>query len=100
MTIRHVSCLTFVEGATPQQRVAVLDALATLPGLVPEIRAYAFGPDLGLAGGNADLAIVADFADEEAYRRYAEHPAHLAVLTDHVRPILASRAAAQIRLGA
>lgn len=69
--------------------------LSTLPAAIPEIRAYRFGPDLGLDPGNADFAIVADFDSVEGYRAYRDHPAHQAVLTGRIRPILARRAAAQ-----
>lgn len=98
--LRHVSILRWVPGATAAQRQAVSDALALLPGQVPEIRAYRFGTDARISAGNWDLAIVADFDDAEGYVSYASHPAHLALVAEHIRPILAERAAVQHHLDA
>lgn len=96
--IRHVSVLTWADDATPAQVAAVHAALAALPDQIPEIRAYSFGPDLGLVDGNAHFTIVADFDDVDAWHRYQDHPAHQALLADVIRPILAARAAVQYEL--
>jgi Stress responsive A/B Barrel Domain len=97
--LRHISCLTWKEGTPPEAVAAVEAGLAELPALIPELRAFSFGPDLGLASGNADFAIVADLDDTDGWRRYQEHPAHQALLVDRIRPILASRTAAQLQFG-
>jgi stress responsive alpha/beta barrel protein len=97
--LRHVVCLTWTEDATPEAVAAVEAGLAELPALIPELRAYRFGPDAGLASGNADFAVVADFDDADGWRRYVEHPVHQAVLADRIRPILAARTAVQLQLG-
>ena len=96
--LRHVVCLTWTEDATPEAVAAVEAALAELPARIPELRAYRFGGDAGLASGNADFAVVADFDDADGWRRYMEHPAHQAVLVDRIRPILASRVAVQLQI--
>ena len=96
MTLRHISCLTWSERATPDAIEAVRAALEELPDLIPELRAYTVGADLGLAPGNADFAIVADFDDADAWRRYHDHPAHQTILVEQIRPILASRVAVQL----
>jgi Stress responsive A/B Barrel Domain len=96
MSVRHISCLSWNERATPEAVEAIRAALEELPDLIPELRAYTVGADLGLAAGNADFAIVADFDDVEAWRRYTDHPAHQAVLVEQIRPILASRVAVQL----
>ena len=77
---------------------AVTDGLALLPSQIPEIRSYRFGPDLGLGGGNDDFAIVADFDDADAYRRYAEHPAHRHLIAELLTPILSGRHAVQYEM--
>jgi hypothetical protein len=96
--LRHVVCLTFRAG-TPD---AALDELAAgfraLPAAIPEIRHYEVGTDLGLADGNADLTLVADFDDADAWRRYQDHPAHVRVITELVRPIVAHRVASQFEV--
>lgn len=66
--IRNVVLVRLRDGFDPQwaadwrSRVAGLD----LPGTV----AYTTGADLGLREGTWTFALVADFEDEEAYRRY------------------------------
>jgi hypothetical protein len=87
--------LTWNEGTTAAQVAAVGDALGGLPAQIPEIRAYAFGADLGINAGNCDFVVVADFDSVEGYLVYRDHPAHQAVLADVIRPILAARATVQ-----
>jgi hypothetical protein len=85
--LRHVVLFTWKADASDVEIRAFAEGLAALPGRIPEIRSYRFGPDAGLAGGgNDDFALVADFDDAEAYRRYTEHPAHR-----HLRPRLDAR---------
>jgi len=79
-------------------RAAARSALATLPAAIPEIRRYELGPDLGLANGNFDFALVAEFDEPAAFARYAAHPAHLAVLAEHFKPHLDARVAVQYAL--
>lgn len=96
--IRHVSLLTWVDDVTPEQIDAVTAALRTLPALIPELRDYRVGPDLGVDGGNASFVVIGDFDDAEAYATYRDHPEHRAVATEHILPILAGRRAAQYSL--
>ena len=42
-----------------------------LPSKIPCILSYRFGRDLGVIDGNADFAVVADFADQEGLATYA-----------------------------
>lgn len=93
--IRHVVTFVFREGTTEEEIAAVTEGLGALPGLIPEIREYHVGPDLGLNDGNHQYAVVADFETNEDYLAYRDHPAHLAVITERIRPVLESRAAVQ-----
>src|SRR4051812_45246773 len=93
--IRHVSLLTFVPEATPEQIDAAATALRRLPSLLPELRDYPGGPDIALAGGNAAFVVIGDFDDEAGYRTYRDHPEHVALAREHILPILAGRTAAQ-----
>lgn len=94
---RHVVLFRWQPGTDPGALAALERALAELPAQVPEIRAYRFGRDAGVASGNFDFAIVAEFADEAAWRRYVDHPAHQKLVAERVRPILLERAATQFR---
>jgi hypothetical protein len=95
---RHVVLLRWVDGATAEQRAAVESGIATLPSLIPEIRSYVFGADAHVNEGNFDLAVVADFDDFDSYLVYRDHPDHVAVIAERIRPILAERAAVQHEL--
>lgn len=95
---RHCVLMRFAPTATPEQRHAVHDALAELAPRIPEIRAYRIGFDAGINEGNHDFAVVADFDDVAGYRAYADHPEHVAIVTDLIRPILAERAAVQFEV--
>jgi hypothetical protein len=96
--IRHVVVLTWLPEATQEQRQHVLDELATLSPLMRGLLSYSFGPDAGLVAGNADLAIVADFDDADAYLAYKDHPVHLDVMKNAVSPILQARSAVQFQV--
>ena len=96
--IRHVSLLTWVDDVTPDQVQAVTDGLRALPPLIPELRDYRVGPDLGIDDNTANFVVIADFDDADGYRAYRDHPAHRAVGAEHILPILAARRAAQYTL--
>jgi hypothetical protein len=93
--VRHVVTFGFRDGTTEEEIAAVTGALEALPAAIAEIREYHVGPDLGLNDGNHQYAVVADFATAEDYLVYRDHPAHLAVIAERIRPILESRAAVQ-----
>ena len=93
--IRHAALFMWKPGTTLAQLRAVEDALARLPGEIPEIAAYRFGPDLGLTEGNADFAVVADFASAEDRRVYSRHPAHVRVIEEYILPVRESRVVLQ-----
>jgi len=93
--VRHVVLFNWAEGTAPEQIAALCEGLARLPGLVPEIADYRFGADLGINQGNAQFAVVADFASEQHYLTYRDHPEHRQLIADLVTPIVASRLAIQ-----
>lgn len=93
--LRHVVVFTWSDDADEERRAATLAELSRLPETVGGMTAFAVGPDAGLREGNASAALVADFPDVEAWRRYSEDPVHLKVIADHVTPILAVRTAVQ-----
>src|SRR5699024_2482581 len=96
--IRHVVTLTLRPDATDAQRSALEEGLDELAATLPTIVEYRHGPDLGLAEGNADWVIVADFEDEDGWRAYAQDPRHLAFIEEVLRPVLAARSASQYHL--
>ncbi|HUJ06337.1 MAG TPA: Dabb family protein [Streptosporangiaceae bacterium] len=96
--IRHVVVITWRDDATAEQRQQARDELATLPPLMRGLVSYTLGPDIGVNQGNADLAIVADFDDVQAYQAYRDHPAHVEVVSRSIAPIAAQRRAVQFEI--
>ncbi len=92
---RHVVLFTWTEEATEEQRARVATELAKLPEAIAEIRSYSLGPDAGVNPGNHQFAIVADFDSVEDFLVYRDHPLHQAAIAEYIKPIVASRAAAQ-----
>ncbi len=89
----------WVEGVTEAQIGEVGEALYALPAVIPEIRSYRFGSDLGLGEHNFDFAIVADFDDIEDFRTYRDNPDHRAVSRSVIGPLISDRAAVQFDAG-
>jgi Stress responsive A/B Barrel Domain len=93
--IAHVVTFVFNPETGPDDVAEVTALLDALPGQIEVLQDYRHGPDLGLTAGNGDFAIVATVADEAGLRAYAEHPAHVEVVT-LLRAMAASRTAVQI----
>ncbi len=83
---------------TDDQRVAVENALGELPGVVPTIRSYHFGSDIGVNEGNFDFVVVADFDDVEGFLVYRDHPQHQRVIAELIAPFIEIRNAVQYEL--
>lgn len=96
--LRHIVFVRWKADATEDQKQAVVDGLRELPALIPEIKRYDLGRDAGLAPGNHDFALVADFASEADFKTYAEHPEHLRVIHGAIKPAISERAAVQLLL--
>mmetsp|Transcript_73507 Transcript_73507/g.195466 ORF Transcript_73507/g.195466 Transcript_73507/m.195466 type:complete len:100 (+) Transcript_73507:91-390(+) len=95
MPIRHVVILKCKEEATAESKSKAVAAINGLTEKIPEIKSMKCGVDAGLADGNHDIAITADFESTEAYTVYAKHPEHVAVITDLIKPMLQTRTAVQ-----
>jgi hypothetical protein len=97
MGLRHIALLTFRDDTTDEQVEAIIEALEELPGKIPELVSYVVATDAGVDEGNASLAIVAEFDSAEGYEAYRDHPAHRAVATQLIIPVLIGRSALQHR---
>ncbi|MET8046343.1 Dabb family protein [Streptosporangium sp. NPDC005286] len=95
---RHVVLFTWAQEATDEQRGRVATELGKLPEAITEIRSYTLGTDAGVNPGNHQFAVVADFDSVDDYLVYRDHPLHQAVIAEHIKPIVASRAAIQFEL--
>jgi hypothetical protein len=86
--LHHLAVFRFNAGTTTDQIDAISDGLATLPSQIDALRAYRFGPDVGIIEGSWDYGVAADFDDETSYAVYADHPAHVAVITEKIKPFV------------
>jgi hypothetical protein len=93
--IRHIVMFRWTPEATQEQKRRVTTELSRLPALLPVLRAYHMGADLGVNEGNYEWAAVADFDDLEGYLTYRDDPEHRAIIAELIRPIAAERAAVQ-----
>jgi hypothetical protein len=96
--IRHVAVFTWSQDADADRRATTVEALRRLRQDVGGMASLVVADDAGLSDGNADTVLIAEFADVEAYYRYAQDPVHPALIAEHVRPYLAARNAVQYRV--
>jgi hypothetical protein len=96
--VRHIVLLVWTKEATPDQKAEAAAQLASLPELVPTVRAFASGPNLGLRERNYDFAVSADFDDAAGYLAYRDHPLHVEMVAKYITPIRANGAAIQFEL--
>jgi|HubBroStandDraft_1064217.scaffolds.fasta_scaffold192704_2 hypothetical protein len=95
--IRHAVLLAWKQEATPEQKAEAAVQLASLPTLVPAIRAFASGADVGVNVGvnTYDFAVTADFDDAAGYVCYRDHPRHQEIVARYIAPIRAKGVAVQ-----
>jgi heme-degrading monooxygenase HmoA len=91
----HVGHLTLAPEADDAQIEAILIGLLALPGQIDGLVEAHVVRDAGLTDGNATLRFHMRFASEDAWRAYGKHPAHVAVVTAHIGPVLGSKAFVQ-----
>ena|SRR5580692_1463752 len=93
--IRHTVAFRWTEQATAEQKAQVRAELSRLPALVPSLRSFELGTDIGVNEGNADFAVCASFDDLEGYLAYRDDPDHQQIIRDLIPPITAQRLAVQ-----
>jgi hypothetical protein len=96
--IRHTALFKWTTEATEEQKAAVAAELSSLPPIVPAIRGFELGADVGVAAGNFDFAVTADFDDEAGFFAYRDNPVHREIVSRTITPILAQRVAVQFKL--
>jgi Stress responsive A/B Barrel Domain len=96
--LRHTVLLAWKQEATPEQKAEAAAQLASLPTLVPTIRAFASGADVGICAENYDFAVTADFDDVAGYLAYRDDPRHVEIVAKYISPIRAEGAAVQYEI--
>jgi hypothetical protein len=95
--ITHIVVFRWKPELPDGQLEAIAAALDGLPPAIASIATYHHGADLGVSSGNWDYAIVATFADVDAWRAYDVDPVHEAARADVIRPWIAERSAVQFQ---
>ena len=93
--LRHTVQLTLKAEASSERRAALVAGLQSLPDEIDTIIGFMCGQDAGLNADNADVVVIADFADELGYATYRDHPHHRDIIERLVLPILERRSAIQ-----
>lgn len=96
---RHVVMFEWNDDVDEAQVASIGRVLDERVAVLPSISDYRHGPDAGLADGNAQYVIVADFATVEDFVEYRDHPEHQAVIAEHMKPAISSRSAVQYDAG-
>lgn len=95
---RHVVMFRWDDRSTIVQRERAIAGLKAFAEEVRDLGTLSIGVDAGVADGNFDALVIADFDDRDAYLAYADDPRHKAMITEHLAPIVAGRAALQTQL--
>lgn len=88
----HVGMLTLVPEATSANRDAIVEGLSDLVGVIDGLIRVRAHLDAGLTEGNASLIFILEFEDQGSWEAYRSHEAHVAVITTHIAPFIASKA--------
>jgi heme-degrading monooxygenase HmoA len=94
--IQTILLFTLRPGVTDEQIGTLRAAIAVIPS--EGRRNMRLGRDIGLVDGAMDLAIVTDYDDEDAYRRWLAHPEHARVRAELLAPLISRRERCQIRI--
>lgn len=78
--IKHVVVMKFKKDAEDAGIRGFQKKLGALPGDIPEIKSYEFGPDIVRSERSYDFALVSVFEDIESLKKYQVHPRHQEVL--------------------
>lgn len=93
--IKHITLINFKDGTTAEQKQAVEDVFNKLPDLIPELRSFSVGQDLGLLDGNSGFAVVGDFDNKDDFLVYSTHQAHMDVIYPVCGELMAGYSTAQ-----
>lgn len=96
--IRHIVLFNWKPDTPAGHSEVTAAALATLPGLIPQIRDYQFGANLGVNPGTYDFAVTATFDSIDDYIVYRDHPDHKALIAEYTLPHIDTRASIQFEI--
>lgn len=94
--IHHVVLFRFRADAEPAAVAAAGDALRAMPAGIPEIRALAWGRNLGPSADEWPWVLVVECDDMAAVQRYVDHPVHRDTVARFIAPIRDARLAVDV----
>jgi hypothetical protein len=97
--ILHLASFRWKDDVTPDDVVAVTDALRSMAAGIPELRSYECGENLRLRPGGADYGVAAIVDDEAGLSAYLDSDAHTEVYEKFLGRMIAERSAVQLPLG-
>ena len=89
--ITHCVLFTWKLEIPEGQIDTIIAGLSQMPAMIPSIRDYRFGDNLGLSPGTSDFAVVATFDDVDGWRAYDQNAFHNGVRKKDIVPWVASR---------
>jgi hypothetical protein len=92
----HIGILTLKPTTSDEQVLDLAAALEALVGVVPGLVSATVERDAKLREGNAELFFRMQFDEQASWEGYSTHPAHVAVITNHIAPVLLSKAFVQV----
>lgn len=78
--LKHVVFMKFKPDTSDAEIDQIEKGLAGLPARIPEIKRYEYGRDILRTDRSYDFALISEFEDQDAMKRYQVHPYHFAVL--------------------
>jgi len=96
--LRHIVLVSFKPEASEKQIAAWHDAVNDMCETSAEVLSFSLGRNIGNGPNHHDAALVADFEDIHAFRRYTGSEKHKAYVENHARHVTARLAAIQHEL--
>ena len=86
--IKHVVILKLKENAPVEE---IKNKISGLKNKIPQIKHIETGEDIGFDPLASDLCIIADFENIDDLKIYANHPEHIKVIQNNIKPYLIKR---------
>ena len=93
--LRHIVLVSFKSDASDDQITAWREAVSDMCKTSAEVLSFSLGKNIGRGPNHHDAALVADFEDIDAFRRYIGSEAHKAYVENHARHVTDRLAAIQ-----
>jgi hypothetical protein len=93
--LRHIVLVSFKSEASKDQIAAWREAVTDMCITSTEVLSFSLGSNIGNGPNHHDAALVADFEDIEAFRRYVASDSHKAYVENHARHVTDKLAAIQ-----